>query len=110
MSKLLALAILALAGLATAAQQPATPGYVPPNGFVPDSATATRIAEAVWIPIYGEQHILSERPFVATLDHDVWTVTGTLGRAPAGMVRVGGTAVARIAKLDGRILFVTHYR
>src|SRR6266699_3847220 len=34
-------------------QQPAPQGYVPPKGFVPDSATAVRIAVAVWIPIYA---------------------------------------------------------
>jgi hypothetical protein len=58
---------------------------------------------AVWIPIYGERYILSEQPFVATLKGSVWTVTGSL---PPGAV--GGTAVARIAKADGRILFVIH--
>jgi hypothetical protein len=30
-------------------------GHVPPKGFVPDAVTASRIAEAVWIPIYGEE-------------------------------------------------------
>jgi hypothetical protein len=105
MNKIPLAAAIALASLATAAQQPSTLGYTPPNGFVPDSITAVRVAEAVWFPIYGEQHILSEQPFVATLSGGVWTVTGTL---PKGMV--GGTAVAKIAKRDGRILFVMHYR
>ena len=34
------------------AANPAVHNYVPPDGYVPDSATAVRIAEAVWIPIY----------------------------------------------------------
>lgn len=41
--------------------------YIPPQGFVPDAATASRIAEAVWIPIYGEKHIAAEKPFKVTL-------------------------------------------
>jgi hypothetical protein len=69
-----------------------------------------RVAVAVWIPIYGEQHIMSEQPFVATLKDAVWTVTGSLPPAPNGSVMVGGTAVVRIAQRDGRILFVTHYQ
>src|SRR3989449_11700766 len=84
-------------------QDPTVKGYVPPNGFVPDSGTAVRVAVAVWIPIYGASQIRSEQPYVATLKDGVWTVTGTL---PRGMV--GGTAEARIAKSDGRILFVLH--
>src|SRR3989442_2867523 len=90
--------------------QQATQGYVPPRGFVPDSATAVRIAVAVWIPIYGEREIMSEQPFVATLTDSVWTVAGSLPKPPAGAAVAGGTAVVRIAKRDGRILFVQHYR
>ncbi len=80
-------------------------GYLPPGGFVPDSATAVRIAVAVWISIYGAAQIRSEQPYVAKLDHGIWTVTGTL--PPHSL---GGTAAARIAKRDGRILFVIHYQ
>jgi len=29
--------------------------YKPPKGYVPDAATAIKIAEAVWILIYGEE-------------------------------------------------------
>jgi len=59
------------------AQQPGPQGYVPPRGFVPDSATAVRIAIAAWIPIYGENMITAEKPFAATLQDSVWTVTGS---------------------------------
>jgi hypothetical protein len=75
----------------------------PKNGFVPDQATAIRIAEAVLVPIYGEKNIQSERPFKATLKNGVWTVTGTL--PPQSL---GGTAIVRLSKADGRILLVTH--
>jgi hypothetical protein len=84
--------------------------YVPPDGFVPDSATAARIAEAVWIPIYGEANIRRQRPFRAELHNGVWTVTGTLAPTRPGWARVGGVALARIAKRDGRVLRVSHGR
>src|SRR6266699_3692242 len=67
-------------------QNPNSKGYVPPSGFVPDSATAVRIAVAVWIPIYGASQIRSEQPYVAKLRGKVWSVTGTL---PPGWI--GGT-------------------
>ena len=87
-------------------QDPTVKGYVPPNGFVPDSGTAVRVAVAVWIPIYGASQIRSEQPYVATLKDGVWTVTGTLPR----QYNLGGVAMARISKRDGRILFVLHGR
>ena len=94
----------------TIAQGAQPQGAKPVNGFVPDSATAVRIAVAVWTPIYGEQQIMSEQPFVAKLKDDVWTVQGSLPPAPPGHVMVGGTDVAKISKSDGRILFVVHYQ
>ncbi len=103
MRTLSVLAVLAVAASAGKAQEPPRRSYVSPNGFVPDSATAVRIAVAVWIPIYGEREIMSEQPFIAKLEKGVWTVTGTL---PAGYL--GGTAIARISKRDGRILLVIH--
>ena len=68
---------LLLAPYLAGAQQPGPQGYVPPRGFVPDSATAVRIAIAAWIPIYGENMITVEQPFAATLKDSVWTVTGS---------------------------------
>jgi hypothetical protein len=76
---------------------------VPRKGFVPDEKTAIKIAEAVWSPIYGEEKIKSEKPFVASLKNGVWTVHGSL---PKGWV--GGVAIAEISKSDGRILLVSH--
>lgn len=77
--------------------------FVPQAGFVPDEATAIRIAEAVWTPIYG-QSIQEERPFRAKLINGVWHVEGSL---PEGW-RLGGTPEAEIAKADGKILRVSH--
>jgi len=76
---------------------------IPTDGFVPDAETAKKIAEAVWIPIYGKKVIDGEKPFKTKLKDGVWTVEGTL---PAG--DLGGVALVEIAKSDGRILRVTH--
>jgi hypothetical protein len=106
MKKLRAVVLLsavAMTAAATAMPQ-SSQTYTPPNGFVPDAATAMRIAEAVWIPIYGEAHIAAEKPFKATLKGDVWTVTGK--DLPPNTL--GGFAEADISKRDGRILRVIH--
>ncbi len=81
----------------------AQPSYVPPEGFVPDAATAIKIALAVWEPIYGRKQIQSEKPFRATLHNGVWRVRGFL---PPNVP--GGVAEADISKKDGRILRVIH--
>jgi len=80
------------------------PSEKPAKGFVPDETTAVRIAEAVLIPIYGEERIKAERPFKAGLKGGIWTVQGFLDWHRYQ----GGTAIIKIAKSDGRILFVTH--
>lgn len=46
----------------------ASPSFMPSGGFVPDAATAKKIAEAVWLPIYGKK-VLSEKPYQATLNN-----------------------------------------
>jgi hypothetical protein len=92
------------------AQGQATVGYVPPNGFVPDSATAVRIAVAVWTPIYGAEQLAHERPFRATLRSGIWHVQGSLPKPRGRLVAVGGVAEIEIAKRDGRIVRVSHGR
>jgi hypothetical protein len=72
------------------------------DGLVPNAETAIKIAEAVWLPIYGDG-IFKKKPFKAHLAGDVWVVEGTL---PAEMV--GGVPVAEISKKDGKILRVSH--
>ena len=78
-------------------------GYVPSDGFVPNERTAVAIAEAVLIPIYGSSAIDAEKPFHATVQAGVWIIKGTL---PQGLL--GGVAVVKLAKKDGRILYVLH--
>ena len=77
-------------------------GYKTGNGFVQDEETAKKIAEAVWLPIYGKG-IEKEEPFVAVLNNGVWTVRGTLPKN-----YMGGVAEIQISKDDGKILRVIH--
>ena len=79
--------------------------YKPADGYVPDAATAIKIAVAVWEPIYGHKQIDGEKPFTAVLRDGVWTVEGSLPPHYSG-----GVALAEIAKDDGRILRITHGR
>ncbi len=71
-------------------------------GPVEDEETAKKIAEAVWVPIYGKD-IYNQKPFVATLKDTVWIVQGSL---PEDMA--GGVAYIEIQKRDGKVLKVTH--
>ena len=72
---------------------------------MPDAATAIRIAQAVWEPIYGKKHIDEKRPFKALLKDGIWHVSGSL---PEGWL--GGVPEADISKATGEILQVTHGR
>jgi NTF2 fold immunity protein len=86
----------------------------PKDGFVPDSTTAVKIAEAVLIPVYGKEKVESERPFKAKLENGVWTISGTLhcsdGKGGAITLCKGGTAEVKVSKADGRILRMFHYK
>ena len=99
---LLSVAMFMLSLTAVAAE----PGYTPKVGYVPDQATAVKIAEAVLVPIYGDQ-VLQQRPFKATLNGDRWTVEGSFNH-PKGEAWVGGVALIEIKKSSGEILKVTH--
>lgn len=72
---------------------------------VPDSASAVRTAEVVWLTIYGKS-VNRKRPFRAVLLHDsIWVVKGSL---PAGWK--GGVPYIEISRRSGRIREVTHGR
>jgi hypothetical protein len=109
-----ALAVICI--LLVAASIASPQGYVPKSGFVPDSKTARKIAEAVLVPIYGEAKIQEEQPFTAKLEGDIWIVAGTLrckdqnGKTLSGEHCMGEVAVVKLAKSDGRILSMTHYK
>lgn len=70
--------------------------------FVPDEATAIKIAEAIWLPIYGDK-IYNDKPFVAKLSNQkVWIVEGTLHEAKGGVPHI------EIQKKDCKIIKVYH--
>lgn len=78
---------------------------IPPNGFVPNKQTASKIAEAILLEIYGEE-ILNQIPFqVLLLGDSVWAVRG-MYKEPM----IGGVVYIEIKKSDGEILKVNHSR
>ncbi len=92
-------------------------GYYPTKGFVPDSTTAIKIAEAIWLPIYGNK-IYKELPFHATLVGDsVWVVQGSLDNKSRWdtvrgqetlTITSGGVLNAEIRKTDCKVMRVFH--
>jgi NTF2 fold immunity protein len=105
-------AIFPLATLATIAySQTGQASFRPKEGFVPNAETAVKVGEAVLMPVYGEKTIVRERPFKAALQGEVWRVAGTLHcDGPPGETCPGGTAVVKISKTSGQILFMMHYQ
>ena len=70
--------------------------------LIPNAKTAIKIAEAVWLPIYGKK-IYKEKPFIAKLNSSkIWIVEGSV------YVTKGGAAYIEIQKKDGKILKVYH--
>ncbi len=83
---------------------------------VRDSTTAVKIAEAIWLPLFGEK-IYNERPFIAKLIGDsVWQVRGSSSintdtHVPGGNIITiysGGVAYIKIRKSNCEILDVGH--
>jgi hypothetical protein len=77
--------------------------YDPQNGVVQNSETAKKIAEAIWIPLYGKS-VIDEKPYSTTLIGDsLWVVKGSLKKG-----YLGGTAYIEIRKSDCKVLKVFH--
>lgn len=49
---------------------------LPAAGVVPDAETAERIAEATWIPLFGESAIATQKPLKTERRFSVWIVSG----------------------------------
>lgn len=72
------------------------------DGFVPNEITAIKIAEAIWLPVFGEE-INSYKPYEAQLkDGKVWIVRGKLKSG------LGGVPYIEIQKSDCKILKISH--
>ena len=104
-TQLLAFCLL-IVGTSLGAQQPPKHNFKPVQGYVPDAATAIKIAVAVWEPIYGVKQIAKQKPFIAVLANGVWKVNGSM---PKQLI-LGGVAEAEISKDDGKILRISHGR
>jgi len=76
---------------------------LPSQGVVPDEATAVKIAEAVFPPIFGDEEVLKYKPYHAALKDGVWTVFGSLKPNARG-----GTPMMKIQKSDGKVIEVWH--
>lgn len=84
--------------------------HAPKEGFVPDSSTAAKIAEAVLIPVYGKEEVESGFAFKATVEKKgVWTIGWTLACPETKHdTCLGGAAEVKLRQADGRILKVIH--
>jgi hypothetical protein len=78
---------------------------IPSNGIVPDEKTAIKIAEAISLPIFGE-NIKDYKPFHAELRSDsIWHVYG-FPKESFNTIQLGGAPEFDIQKKDGKILNV----
>ncbi len=82
------------------------PNFVPKAGMDSDESTATAIAYAVAVLIYGKKVMDEELPFRADLKGGIWTVLGTLHCSSCA----GGTVVIQIDKATGQIVYLTHFQ
>jgi hypothetical protein len=97
---------LSAADRSNPASQP-TSGITPPEGFVPNSKAAIKIAEAVIEPVYGMDTIRGERPYKARLVNGEWFVKGSL---PTNVNVIAGTSEVHISKTNGCITFLFHWK
>lgn len=73
---------------------------MPVINYVPDEATAIKIADAIWVGIAGEEKVKSVRPFTAQLENGIWEVDGAPPKA------LGGTLHVRLQASDCKVLKV----
>jgi NTF2 fold immunity protein len=76
---------------------------LPKGGLVPDKETAIKIAEVVLFRLYGEEDIISQRPYKVEQRNDIWWINGTLKKNQLGSVF--GIAISR---QTGAILHLEH--
>lgn len=77
--------------------------FLPDSGVVGDSITAIRLGEVYITYVFGRGILELQRPLEATLEDGHWRVAGTL---PPD--HLGGVAVVRISRDDGRVLQIVH--
>jgi hypothetical protein len=77
--------------------------WKPEDGYISNESSAIKLAEIVWLNVYGTG-INDNKPFKAKLkDGKVWIVEGTFHNNG-----FGGVPYIEIQKSDGKILKVIH--
>ena len=76
---------------------------LPKEGLVPDKETAIKIAEVVLFRLYGEEAIISQRPYKVRQEDDIWWISGTIKENEFGSV-----FNIAISKQSGAVLHLKH--
>ena len=76
--------------------------WKPQDGYISNKASAEKVAETVWLNVYGSS-IEDNKPFKVTLKGGVWIVEGSFHGSG-----LGGVPYIEIQKNDGKILKVIH--
>lgn len=71
--------------------------------YVPNAETAVKVAEILWLPLYGES-IYEHKPFSAELQNGIWIVSGKPKK------QKGGYPYAEIQKSDCKVVKITHFK
>lgn len=75
----------------------------PRRGVIGDSKTASAVALAYLVPVYGREIVSRQLPLRATLHDETWTVEGVL---PPGSC--GGNATIILCQRNGAVLRMNH--
>ena len=70
--------------------------------YVPNETTAVKIAEAIWVGVWGEEKVNKSKPIKATLTDGIWHVVGTM---PPTATK-GGTMHMTLQASDCKIIDV----
>jgi hypothetical protein len=95
--------IIASLCFARCSQHEYHPDWKPDDGYISNEASAAKVAEIVWLNVYGTE-IEDNKPFkVKLIDGKVWSVEGVMSKG-----ELGGVPYIEIQKSDGKILKVLH--
>ncbi len=76
---------------------------LPKEGLVPDKETAIKIAEVILFRLYGEEDIVTQRPYKVKQEDDIWWISGTLKEN-----ELGSAFNIAISKQTGAVLHLEH--
>ncbi len=76
---------------------------LPKEGLVPDKETAIKIAEVILFRLYGEEDIVTQRPYKVKEEDYVWLISGTLKEN-----ELGSPFSIAISKQTAAVLHLQH--